>query len=276
MSHSSDLLIIGAGCLGARVAALWIAAHPQARVTAETRSDARHESLRRAGATPRLRTDPAPPTHPVVLLAVPASSPPDYSAEAARAVQLLSGSGRLLITSSTAVYAASRGEHCDEQSELGDDTRARRLLSAEARVLAAGGMVVRLAGLYDQDRGPHRVFLRKQTSPRRPDGLINLIHYDDAAALCVAALERGRAEAIYLGCDDYPLTRQSLVEETHRSPRYRCDGEPCRFLGTEGPLGRRCHNEQTRRDLGWNPAVQSFVSWVRSNPRTTGNASPNS
>jgi nucleoside-diphosphate-sugar epimerase len=260
-----DLLIVGAGALGRRAGRLWLAHHPQARVLAETRSDRSHPGLRGEGMIPRLRSDPDPPSMPYVLFSVPPSSQDDYAAEAARAAALWLGDGRLLITSSTAVYAEEDGGRCVEGSPLADSPRAMRLRDAEARLVTAGGLVVRLAGLYDHDRGPHRVYLRTPSSPRRPDGWISMIHYDDAASLCVRALIRGHAGAIFIGCDDHPITRQELVRAVVRSQRYRSATDPlqaCRFTGAEGPYGRRCDSTWTRRELGWEPTHRRFLDWV--------------
>lgn len=262
---SRDLLVIGAGALGRRVGRSWLALHPGARVVAETRSDRFHPVLREDGMVPRLRGDPDPPAVHYVLFSVPPSSQQDYAAEAARAGNLWAGGGRLLITSSTAVYAERDGGRCAEGFPLADSPRAMRLRHAEECLLAAGALVVRLAGLYDHDRGPHRAYLRAPTSSRRPDGLISLIHYQDAAALCVAALMRGQPGQIYLGCDDQPITRQELVRALVQSPRYRtADGppEPCRFRGAEGPLGRRCDSRWTRQALGWEPVHRRFLDWI--------------
>ena len=260
-----DLLIIGAGALGRRVGRLWLAQHPEARIFAETRTDHFHPALREDGMIPRLRSDPDPPAMPYVSFSVPPSSQDDYAAEAARAVSLWRGEGRLLITSSTAVYAEEDGGPCAEGSPLADSPRAMRLRHAEECLLTAGALVVRLAGLYDHQRGPHRAYLRTRTSPRRPDGLISLIHYDDAARLCVQALSRGRAGAIYLGCDDHPITRQELVRAVVRSQRYRSATGPlqaCRFTGAEGPRGRRCDSAWTRQALGWEPNHRCFLDWI--------------
>jgi nucleoside-diphosphate-sugar epimerase len=264
-SAASDLLIIGAGALGRRVGRLWRAHHRQASVLAETRSGQSHSTVREEGMIPRLRSAPDPPAMPHVLFSVPPSSQDDYAAEAARAASLWRGEGRLLITSSTAVYAEEDGGRCVEGSPLARSPRALRLRDAEDRLLTAGGIVVRLAGLYDHDRGPHRVYLRTRTSPRRPDGLISLIHYDDAANLCVQALSRGHAGAVYLGCDDHPITRHELVKAAARSKRYRATTDPpqaCRFTGCEGPTGRRCDSAWTRRALGWEPTHRRFLDWV--------------
>ena len=82
--------------------------------------------------------------------------------------------------------------------------------------------------------------------------MLNLIHYDDAADLCVQALRGGDSGAVYLGCDDEPITRQTLVDEIEAD---------CTFNGRERPIGRRCVNTLTRRSLGWEPRFRSFTRW---------------
>jgi hypothetical protein len=169
------------------------------------------------------------------------------------------------MVSSTAVYAEENGGICNEESALGSSPRAQRLLDAEQKVREAGGIVVRMAGLYDYHRGPHIVYLGTETSKRRPDGIINLIHYDDAATLCLAALIRGQTRSSYVGCDDQPITRQELVDATIDSGLFAQESETHRttFIGTDGPLGRRLTNAMTRRTLNWQPRLATFISWLK-------------
>ena len=66
------------------------------------------------------------------------------------------------------------------------------MLHAENAALAAGGTVLRLAGLYTLRRGAHIFYLKANTDIKtRADGLVNQIHYSDAATLAVSALLRG-------------------------------------------------------------------------------------
>ena len=62
----------------------------------------------------------------------------------------------------------------------------RRLLFGERAALDAGGCVVRLVGLYHALRGAHTFFLRAGEVDRWGGYIINLIHYEDAASLCLA------------------------------------------------------------------------------------------
>ena len=61
-----------------------------------------------------------------------------------------------------------------------------RLLNGEAAAISVGGCAVRLVGLYHSQRGAHTFFLRAGEVARWGGYVINLIHYEDAAALCLA------------------------------------------------------------------------------------------
>ncbi|MCZ7586161.1 MAG: hypothetical protein M5R36_24140 [Deltaproteobacteria bacterium] len=257
----SELLIIGAGTLGLLVAREWLARHPGSMVTGETRTGRNHPDLEDFGVIPRLRDDTLPFSHANVLFCVPPSGAPNYAAEAARAAALWSGKGAFLFTSSSAVYDTPDGGVITETSPTRRNERTEKLLAAEHTVLDAGGSVVRLAGLYNEDRGPHRVYMRSRTLPTRPDGLVNLIHYEDAAGLCVRALEEAQSGTVYLGCDGRPVTREELTEAIARSPRFA--GRPlCIFTAQHGPVGRSCSNEATRRALQWQPHYPDVIGWV--------------
>lgn len=67
-----------------------------------------------------------------------------------------------------------------------------RMIAAEETVLSRGGSVVRLAGLYSQDRGPHTFWLRNGTVSSNADGLVNTLHYEDAASVAIATCLYGK------------------------------------------------------------------------------------
>ena len=71
-------------------------------------------------------------------------------------------------------------------------SRQQGILWAEKAVLNhPGGIVFRLGGLYTLTRGALNNWLSRKTSESNssPNGLINLIHYDDAAEAIVTALK---------------------------------------------------------------------------------------
>ena len=133
---------------------------------------------------------------PYVLFSASPSGNDDYAGAVASALEYWdrdAPGGRFVFTSSAGVCAEQDGGVVTETSPVGSGPRSERLLAAEKAVLAAGGCVVRLAGLYLEGRGAHNYWLTQEEVAQRPDGLINQIHYRDAANAAVAALLRGSA-----------------------------------------------------------------------------------
>ncbi|ACO64862.1 predicted protein [Micromonas commoda] len=241
---------------------------PAASVIGQTNTDTSHERLLSLGVFPRLKEKAGDEQYPFVVFSAPPSGSEDYAAEVEAALKYWDGSGAFVFTSSTAVYAGKDGEPCDEstpQFEIGESPRADRLLKAEAAVLAAGGSVVRLAGLYHSQRGAHMYFLKTPSLASNADGLVNLIHYEDAAAACVDVLVaqfEGRTGGgeVFLATDGVPVTRKEMVECCLESDAY--DGNMPEFTEDNGPLGKSMNNPQTREKLGWVPVHASFVEFV--------------
>jgi nucleoside-diphosphate-sugar epimerase len=105
----------------------------------------------------------------------------------------------LVFTSSTSVYGQVDGSVVDEESEAEPERETGRLLrEAEDIVMAAGGAVARLAGIY----GPGRSVILKKfmegAAVIEEDGrrYLNQIHRDDAAAAVVRMVE-GRLAGLW-------------------------------------------------------------------------------
>ena len=92
---------------------------------------------------------------------------------------------------------------------------------------------------------------------------MNLIHYDDAASLVVAALTNGSKSTVYLGCDNNPRTRQALADAAGAAM-----GGECKFTGgpdSPGGSGRAMNNAWTREALGgWEPKWSTFEECMQS------------
>ena len=69
---------------------------------------------------------------------------------------------------------------------------------------------------------------------------------------------------VYIGCDNHPIERQVLAEAVGKADRYRhmAADPPCMFVGSDGPVGKRCDASQTRDALAWQPRFQSFLDWL--------------
>lgn len=161
--------------------------------------------------------------------------------------------------------------------------RIERLIKAENQVLKKkGGSVLRLAGLYLLDRGAHNFWLgntselAKTEVPGRGDSVVNLLHYDDAAASVVAALKRTIEEGnsgddsqngkVFLVSDGNPLTRRQICESSLKNERYADRKIPI-FLGSkEGrdPIGKIYDGCYTNVYLKWRPKYESFDKFMSS------------
>lgn len=117
---------------------------------------------------------------------------------------------KLLFTSSSSVFAQTDGSWVTEESPTEPDRETSRiLLETERLVLASGGIVARLAGIY----GPGRsVLLRKfleGTAVIEGDGTrwINQIHRDDAASAIHFLVTSGAVSGVYNVVDDTPVSQ---------------------------------------------------------------------
>ncbi|GAB5360370.1 hypothetical protein AAMO2058_000621700 [Amorphochlora amoebiformis] len=266
-----DILVIGCGTLGERVARAWKTSYPDAKVVGETKGDSRHTSFQQHGITPRLADSKealsGEEKFPYVVFSAPPSASSDYVGAVKRAVDLWDKNGMIVFTSSGGSYLEEDGGVVVEDSPTKDPAsspRVKMLLDSENEIVKAGGCVVRLAGLYTLQRGAHSYWLQRGQVSGSPEGLINLIHYDDAADLVVAALKAGSASKgqVFLGVDDRPISRQEICEAAMRHPSYEAKFQMPTFTGMTGSLGKRYDNTMTRQTLGWIPKYPSFDSFI--------------
>lgn len=156
-------------------------------------------------------------------------------------------------TGSTGVFGQADGGDVDELTPAAPASETGRVLAeAEELVLSSGvpARVVRLSGLY----GPGRFGVVDRVRSGRlalgpgDEAWTNWCHQDDAVATVIAALERGRAGAVYHGSDAMPLRRRELVEWIST----KLGAEPARRADASSTRGanRRVLSERTRSQLG--------------------------
>ncbi|KAL1543134.1 hypothetical protein AAHA92_20146 [Salvia divinorum] len=264
---ANDLLIVGPGVLGRIIAEKWREEHPSSQIYGQTLTSNHHEELMKMGITPSLKETNVTHKFPYVIFCAPPSRNLDYPSEVREATLNWNGEGCFLFTSSSAPYDCNDNGYCDEDTPvvpIGRSPRTDNLLRSEKVVLEAGGCVVRLAGLYisfpSVDRGAHTYWLEKGTLEVRPDHILNLIHYEDAASLAIAILKKNLRGRIFLGCDNQPLSRQEVMELVNMSGKYSKKFDA--FTGTSDPLGKKLNNSKTRAELGWEPKYPSFTQFL--------------
>ncbi|KAF5203690.1 NAD(P)-binding Rossmann-fold superfamily protein [Thalictrum thalictroides] len=269
-----DLLIVGPGVLGRIVAQQWKQKHPGCQIVGQTMTTDHHDELINIGIKPLLKGTELIQKFPYIIFCAPPSRTADYTADVRLAASNWDGKGSFIFTSSSAPYDCYDNGPCDEDSPVvpvGRSPRTDVLLKAEKEVLEAGGSVLRLAGLYisflrcfslklQLDRGAHSYWLEKGIVEARPDHILNLIHYEDAASLAIAILKKKLQGRIFLGCDNHPLSRQEVMDLVERSGKFNKKFQS--FTGTNDPLGKKLNNSKTRAEIGWEPKYPSFAQFL--------------
>jgi nucleoside-diphosphate-sugar epimerase len=174
-----------------------------------------------------------------------------------------------LFTGSTSVYAQTDGAWVTEDSPAKPVSETGWILrETEALLLARGGIVARLAGIY----GPGRsVLLRKFFSGEaviEGDGMrcVNQVHRDDISS-ALHVLITGGAPGIYNVCDDEPATQREIYEWLAiRFARPLPPAGPIDPNRKRGWTNKRVSNAKLRL-LGWDPRYRSFFDAVTSDPR---------
>ena len=176
-------------------------------------------------------------------------------------------SGLFVFTSSGSVYTENEGGEVDESSEVAWGERSGKLLDGEETVFDAGGSVLRLGRLYTETSGPHNYWCGDVAKefPSKPEGLINLIHYEDAAEAVIACLEapevaRGQ---VFLVADGVPVSRQDIATAAAFHPKYRDSSEGVRFTGGPGTDGKKYNCQKIRSMLGWKPKHESYAGFMK-------------
>ena len=169
---------------------------------------------------------------------------------------------KLLFTSSTSVYAQRDGSWVTEESETKPMRETSRiLLETERMVLASGGIIARLAGIFGPGRSALLNKFLNGTAIIDPenDRFVNQVHRDDiAAALFLLLSRKAEAAQIYNVVDDQPILQSEcyrwLAHKLNRAlpPIGRSMQERKR-----GDSNKRVSNAKLRA-LGWTARYPTF------------------
>jgi len=289
LAMSADgVAVVGCGVLGTSLCRQILGSSDfgSRSVTGITKTSNRHESIRSAisEAAPdcadrfQLKTYEelsADAKFRDVVFCAPPSGFDDYPGAVRDAMENVwsgpSGGGSFVFTSSGGIYGEGKGETVTEESPVASresSPRTARLIDAEQVCVEGGGCALRLAGLYLLERGAHNYWLEGGNDVRgRPDGIVNLLHYDDAASSCVAALRAGPdvvSGKTFLISDGNPTTREGICVSAKKAERYAERGMPAFLGGDDGPLGKVYDGTTSDAALRWKPQYASFDEFMSS------------
>ncbi|QDU64130.1 NAD dependent epimerase/dehydratase family protein [Planctomycetes bacterium Pan216] len=274
-SSSNSRLIIGMGFLGRPLAARWIEAGD--RVFGTTRKRERVGELRSLGVEPVLWDVLQPieerlPQVETVVFCVGFDRSQDRTIDEVyvdglrRTLKCLPQPKRFLYVSSTGVYGDNQGEWVDETTPTNpSDRSAQACFDAEELVRDYGSskgvdaVVLRMAGIYGPERMiGNRWLERGEVIPGSPDGLVNLIHVEDAARSVDAAARATTLSDLYVVSDGHPVTRGEMYEALadrlgYSPPRFDPEATKARGRGN-----RRVANTRMRKELGVVLAYPTF------------------
>jgi nucleoside-diphosphate-sugar epimerase len=110
-------------------------------------------------------------------------------------------SGKIIVMGSTSAYGTHYGP-VSEQTPLAGHLP--RVQGEEYLRTQLGAVIIRLAGLYGPGR--HVLDWMRRGKVRNTAKWVNLLHVEDAAGICLRALERAQNGATYLASDGTPRT----------------------------------------------------------------------
>jgi nucleoside-diphosphate-sugar epimerase len=163
-----------------------------------------------------------------------------------------------VFTGSTSVYPQNDGNIVTEESRTGGTPTGDVLLEAEQLAREAGGAVVRLGGIYGPGRTRFIEAARTgQPTPGDPDGFVNFIHRDDAAA---ALLHVGRLQlaGVWNAVDDRPVRRAELAEAIHSGNPLPVPAAAVYDRRIPPSTGKRVSNAKLR-GAGWTPRYPTVI-----------------
>lgn len=175
-----------------------------------------------------------------------------------------------VFTSSTSVYAQTDGSTVTEDSEAAPGRETGRILrETEDLVLAAGGAVLRLAGIYGPDRWHVlRALLEGEAAIEGGDGqgrILNQIHRDDAAAAVMHVIGK-RAPGILNVSDDQPMAQRQCLEQL--AARFALPVPPAVPPNPDRKRGwtsKRVSNARLKA-AGWSPSYPSCLAAFERDP----------
>ena len=105
-------------------------------------------------------------------------------------------------------------------------------------------------------------FLFKDSYPSIPNGLINLIHYDDAAECVITAFDKKVKNQVFLVSDGVPISRTDICKAGLVNPDFAGKKEP-KFEGDASVIdGKKYDTTKAKSELGFQAKFKDFASFM--------------
>jgi nucleoside-diphosphate-sugar epimerase len=155
---------------------------------------------------------------------------------------------RLILLSSTSAYELS-GHSTEYPPPWIDETvpidlTKPRVQGEEYLRNELGAIVLRVAGIYGPGRNPLDWIRQGRVGPSRK--YVNLIHVEDLAAICLAALDKGKPGEVYNVSDGQPHTWSEICV----TARQRWDVTAA-AVRKDHSSGKRISNAKLRAEIGY-------------------------
>ncbi len=125
---------------------------------------------------------------------------------------------KLVVLGSTSAYDTESGDAAGPAPSINEtspiNTRLLRVQGEEYLRTQHGAIILRVAGIYGPQRNPVEWIRQGRVGPT--DKLVNLIHVEDLAHLCLLALQGGQAGETYNVSDGQPCSWADLCTEVSR------------------------------------------------------------
>lgn len=152
---------------------------------------------------------------------------------------------RLVVLGSTSAYEVGESQDypplwIDETAPI--DLTKPRVQGEEFLRHKYGAIVLRVAGIYGPGRSPLNWIRQGRVGPSRK--YVNLIHVEDLAAICLAAIEKGTPGETYNVSDGQPHTWSEICDVAQTRWGITAQG-----IGKEDQTGKRISNHKLVHSL---------------------------
>ncbi len=175
----------------------------------------------------------------------------------------------IILISSTAVYNGLTGLVSEQHSLDLNADKVRVMHNAEQELLKFSGQsnIIRLSGLIGPERHPSRFLTAKKEFPN-PDGVVNLIHQQDAVGIIEALLlrqnDRQLNKAIFNGVSDTHVTRKFFYQQAAKALNLPQPEFIKTIDGGAVVLSKEILGDKIQYELNYHFVYNDLVTWLSS------------